>query len=158
MARNLVAPAKKPVLEVLEDGNGAPKPIMDRETARQKAAELLGVGFSARQVGMALAKWISPTGSPRSSVETVRRWMKRDPAFRDMIYQASVVRLDLRSPHILDGVAKAAMRGRVDAARLALEITGRHQHDDAPVTQVAIVLNNIPRPNRDSAQLEGPQE
>jgi hypothetical protein len=72
--------------------------------------------------------------------------MTRDPKFRDLIFQEAVVSLDLKTPLILNGVAKAAQRGRVDAARLALEVTGRHTSHEAQVTNVQVVLQNIPRP------------
>jgi len=51
---------------------------------------------------------------------------------------------------ILTGIAKKAQRGRVDAARLALELTGRHnpKGEQAP-TQVAIIFQGIPRPMAD---------
>jgi hypothetical protein len=51
-------------------------------------------------------------------------------------------------PRILDGVTARAVRGRVDAARLALEITGRHNpkgEQNAPTVVVAI--DGIARPS-----------
>jgi hypothetical protein len=106
-------------------------------------------------VGKALAGQLVPR-SPHTDPEKLansayvklRRWMRTDQSFRDLIFEQAVVALDLKTPLILGGVAKAAMKGRVDAARLALEVTGRHTSNEAPVTNVQVVLQNIPRPER----------
>lgn len=76
----------------------------------------------------------------------LRRWEHKQE-FRDLIYHKAVVDLDLETPAILKGIAGKAKRGRVDAARLALEVTGRHnpKGDQAPA-QVVVAINGIPRP------------
>jgi hypothetical protein len=77
----------------------------------------------------------------------LRRWEKRRD-FRDLIYANAVAGLDLELPEILQGVGRSAKKGRVDAARLALEVTGRHTRDDQPPTQVTVQIANLPRPER----------
>lgn len=78
------------------------------------------------------------------------RWEK-EQAFRDMIWEMAVAKLDLQTPLILEGVATKAKRGNVMAARLALEVTGRHNpKGDAVPTQIAIVVNGMPRPGSDA--------
>jgi hypothetical protein len=131
---------------------------MDYSDVRETAARLLAAGFTPKRVSLALTRHLSPSNNENSAYRKLRRWMHTDAKFRDMVYEQAVIRMDLQSPDILNGVVKAAKRGRVDAARLALEISGRHTQSDAPVTQIAVVLNNLPRPGKDSAQLEGPKE
>jgi len=73
--------------------------------------------------------------------------------FRDLIYHKAVVDIDLATPEILQGVVKKAKKGRVDAARFALEITGRHNpKGDGVPAQVVVAINGIPRPPRHEMQ------
>ncbi len=70
-----------------------------------------------------------------------------DQTFRDKVYSMAAVNLDMVIPQVLNGVAQRAIRGRVDAARLALEVTGRHNpkgEQNAPTVVVAI--DGISRP------------
>lgn len=77
----------------------------------------------------------------------LKRW-EMSQEFRDQVYRHAVVELDMSTPGILIGLASRARRGRVDAARLALEITGRHtKEDQAGSTNVTINLANVPRPD-----------
>lgn len=127
--------------------------LQDYEEARIAAARALAQGFNTKQVAKALGKRVvpaSPHTDPAKIINAayhkIRRWCRNDSEFRDLIWHEAVVTLDLKTPLILGGVAKSAMRGRVDAARLALEVTGRHTSHEAPITQVQVVLNNIARP------------
>src|SRR5215472_5895301 len=147
MEVNLVAPVQKAGIEVFPDGNGALETEIALDEIRLAAARLIAAGFHPRKVGEAMARHLSPTGNQRSAYQKLRRWMYKDKAFRDLIYEQAVLKLDLSSPDILDGIRRSARRGRVDAARLALELTGRHVKEEAQVTQVNVVLNNIPRPD-----------
>lgn len=78
----------------------------------------------------------------------VRKWMGTQK-FRDLLWEESVIGLDLETPLILNGVSRKAQAGRIDAARLALEITGRHA-PNAEVTPASININfgGVPRPRR----------
>jgi hypothetical protein len=73
-----------------------------------------------------------------------RKW------FRDLLWDRAMQKLDLSTPQILDGLTRKATEGRVDAAKLALSITGRYtEQGDVQATQVNIVFGaNIPRPSR----------
>jgi hypothetical protein len=64
-----------------------------------------------------------------------------------MVYENAVVELDMSTPQILAGVKAKAKRGRVDAAKLALAITGRYQEKSSEIpSAVTINLVGIPRP------------
>lgn len=68
-------------------------------------------------------------------------------AFRDALWDYSMMGLDLHTPNIVAGVARKGAAGDVQAARLAFELTGRHApNSDIQPAQVQIVLGNIPRP------------
>jgi hypothetical protein len=76
----------------------------------------------------------------------LKRW-EQSQSFRDLIWELAVVDLDLDSPAILRGVSRSAKRGRVDAAKLALEITGRHvTKGDQTAPNITIAFAGIPRP------------
>ena len=120
---------------------------------REHAAKLYGQGFSRAKVARIMLDHLVPNGRDRPEEQRLsqaraklRRW-ESDQKFRDLIYHKAVVDLDLATPEILQGVAKKAKRGRVDAARLALELTGRHtpKGEQTP-TQVVVAINGIPRP------------
>jgi hypothetical protein len=76
----------------------------------------------------------------------LRQWESKQ-WFRDLVWDAAVVELDMSTPQILRGVAAKAKRGRVDAAKLALGITGRYtdKQDQTPAA-VTINLVGVPRP------------
>lgn len=61
-----------------------------------------------------------------------------------------MIAADMRTPNIMAGVVNKAEEGRVDAAKLALSITGRYmEQGDVQATQVNIVFGaDIPRPAR----------
>ena len=61
-----------------------------------------------------------------------------------------MINADMRTPNIMAGVVRKAEEGRVDAAKLALSITGRYtEQGDVQATQVNIVFGaDIPRPER----------
>jgi len=143
VAANLVVPAPN---GSEQSGIRVVEPPMDLDEVRLHCARLLAQGFSPRQVAKAMASRLNGRGREDSAYSKLKRWMNRDAKFRDLIYQQAVVSLDLKAPLILGGVAKAAQRGRVDAARLALELTGRHTSHEAQITNVQVVLQNIPRP------------
>jgi hypothetical protein len=76
----------------------------------------------------------------------LRRW-EYSQEFRDLVYKYAVVDLDMDTPAILTGLARRAKRGRVDAARLALELTGRHSREnEANPVNVTVNLANVARP------------
>jgi hypothetical protein len=134
-----------------------------RDRVREAAAKLYGQGFERKHIARMMVEYLGGAktfedGVPRpleqrlSQARTRLRGWEADQAFRDMIYNLAVVKLDLQTPAILGGIAKKAKKGRVDAARLALEITGRHnpKGDQVP-TQIALVVEGVPRPVRAKA-------
>jgi hypothetical protein len=146
MAANLVAQAKRLSPQVFADENGVLATKIPLEEIRLQAAKLLAAGFAPKAVAEAMKDYLSPTGNERSAYHKLNRWRYRDKKFRDLIYEQAVLKLDLNSPDMLDGIHRSARRGRVDAARFALELTGRHVKEEQQVTQVNVVLNNIARP------------
>lgn len=130
-----------------------------RDLVRGHAAKLYGQGWSRSKVARIMLNHLVTNGQDRPEEQRLsqaraklRRW-EQDEKFRDMIYRKAVVDLDLATPEILQGVAKKAKRGRVDAARLALELTGRHNpKGDTAATQVVVAINGVPRPQRSIGQ------
>ena len=144
-----------------------PEPIPDSRTqtvelpvdeVQLTAARLYGQGYRRSEIKTILLDHLAPAKRPGKrdrtreeqqmhATQKLRRW-ERTQKFRDLLYQHAVVQLDLEVPTILQGVAQKAKRGRVDAARLALEVTGRHnpRGEDKP-TQITVQIANIPRPN-----------
>ena len=128
----------------------------ERDRIQEACAKLYGQGYPRGKVARILVDHLVPNGKHRPLEQRLsqaraklRRW-ERTQSFRDLVYSLAVVELDMSTPIILKGVASKAKRGRVDAARLALEITGRHnpKGEQAP-TQVAVVFQGIPRPSPD---------
>lgn len=127
---------------------------MEWDEVRKTAAKLYGRGFKRPQIARALIEWLVPPESAARTDEQkmsqarakLRRW-EMSKEFRDMVYEHAIVDLDMSTPQILVGLSKRARRGRVDAARLALELTGRHSKEDSsgPVA-VTINLANVARP------------
>jgi hypothetical protein len=139
--------AKKPQIEAAEVE-------IPEDSLKLTVARLYGRGFTRAQIVNAL--WLELT--PHSVAKTLdlrknrarsklRRW-EMSQEFRDMVYQHSVVDLDMSTPRILQGLSRKAQRGQVDAARLVLELTGRHStKDTAVVPNIAIVLDpTVARP------------
>jgi hypothetical protein len=152
----MAVPAKTAEMEVLDEF----------DHVQLTAARLMAQGKSRSQVARTLRPHLLTSYQLRNpsmakqqmlAMRKVRRW-QRTKAFRDLVWQFSVERLDSRTPSILDGVASRAEAGRVDAAKLSLEIAGRYSpkgHDQP--TAVQIVVNGVPRPMAidDSAVVEG---
>lgn len=136
-------------------------PRADRDAVRVAAAKLYGQGFPRAKIARILVDYLVPNNRHRpleqrlSQARAKLRTWEQTQKFRDMVYDLAVVKLDLQTPQILGGVAKKAKAGRVDAARLALEITGRHnpKGDSAPA-QVIIAFDGIPRPQGTAQAVE----
>jgi hypothetical protein len=127
---------------------------MDWDDVRETAARLYGRGYRRNQIARALMDHLYPQDgvarTEEQKLSTVRSKLRRweySQEFRDLVYRYAVVDLDMDTPAILTGISRRAKRGRVDAARLALELTGRHSKEDssAPVN-VTVNLANVARP------------
>jgi hypothetical protein len=120
------------------------------------AARLYGQGLKRKQIVHLMLDLLAPVKRQgrrdRTHEERVatargklRRWENNDD-FRDLVYENAVVELDKELPQILKGIGKRG-RTRVDAARLALEVTGRHNpKGEQQPTQVVVQIAHIPRP------------
>lgn len=133
--------------------NGHQEDAPRHSAVQVAAAQLYGRGFSRRQVLEILLDHLAPDkemvrrSRERVARSKLRKWEQRQ-AWRDLIWEQSVVALDLDVPDILRGVANKAKRGRVDAAKLALEVTGRHSsRGEEKPTEIHIQIANIPRPD-----------
>jgi hypothetical protein len=130
--------------ELKADPNG-------RVALQELAARLYGRGMKRNEVAKAMRVQLAPEATndaDRMKVARRRlRFWERQQDFRDLLYIHAVTELDLQTPAILRGVAAKGRRGRVDAARLALEITGRHNpKGESQPAQVAVVISGVPRP------------
>lgn len=127
---------------------------MEWDDVRETCAKLYGRGFGRGQIARAMQDHLYPAdGTARTEeqkLSTVRAKLRRweySQDFRDLVYRYAVVDLDMATPAILTGLGRRAKRGRVDAARLALELTGRHTKDDnATPVNVTVNLANVARP------------
>lgn len=124
------------------------------------AAELRGRGLTVSQVAERMVDHIIQNSRRPKATRLkmarnrIRAWEKTDQ-FRDALWDASVIKLDLETPHILAGIAKKAKAGRVDAARLALELTQRHvPKGEVTAANVNVVFEGIPRPG-DNEVIDG---
>ena len=132
--------------------------------ACRNAIRLYSVGYPRREIAKAVAEELyGRTGWPRERKVRAARMRLRDwegrQWFRDLVYEAAVVELDMSTPQILRGVAAKAKRGRVDAAKLALSLVGRYNDKEtAQPAAVTINLVGVPRPNvqslKDSDEVE----
>jgi hypothetical protein len=129
------------------------RPHRELSDVQIQAATAYGHGMSRNQIAKAMVEVLSPTtvGRPtefrlQRARRKLRQW-ERKQVFRDRVYAGAITNVDMQLPMVLNGIVGRARRGRVDAARLALEITGRHNpkgEQNAPVVVVAI--DGIQRP------------
>jgi len=127
---------------------------MEWDDIREAAARLYGRGYRRTQIARALLDHLYPSnGAARTDEQRLstachklRRW-EYSQEFRDLVYKYAVVDLDMDTPATLVRLSNRAKRGRVDAARLALELTGRHSKDsDTAPVNVTVNLANVARP------------
>jgi hypothetical protein len=140
----MAVPAKTAEMEVLEGW----------DHVQLAAARLLAQGKPVSLVARTLKQHLltpyeltKPVVKQQLRASRKIRQLQRRKDFRDLVWQLAVERLDTRTPDILDGVADRAVAGRVDAAKLSLEVAGRYSpkgHDQP--TAVQIVVNGVPRP------------
>ena len=135
-----------------ETTDSLPDPAEDRDVLRRHVAKLYGQGWKRPQIAKALHRQLIPNtrATPEQQLRAARnklRSWERQPAFRDLVWDTALTDMDLATPAILQGVTRSAKRGRVDAAKLALEITGRHvTKGDQTAPNITIAFAGIPRP------------
>lgn len=135
---------------------------------QQKGIELFARGHARREICCVLAQYIKPLRPEYRKTDEVhikrvikifKEW-EEDPAWRDRLWAEVQKNLDLQSAGMVDGVVKAAKRGRVDAAKFGLELAGRYvpKGDDKPAV-VNIQFGGMPRPAQDWREtIEGEAE
>jgi len=119
----------------------------------EAAARLYGQGFRRPQIARALLEYLTPNSKARNDEQRLsqaraklRRW-ELSEEFRNMVHKYAVVKLDMETPQMLMGLSAAAKKGRVDAVKLALEITGRHTSREDQGAPIQINIAQIPRPD-----------
>lgn len=139
------------------------QPLKELTPLQELAARMYADGHSRQRIARYLErKLITKAQAKRpgdqrllAARSRLRAW-EGSASFRDAVWRYTVEKADRDSPAIVAGVVKSAKKGRVDAARLALEITGRHDpKGDATPTQVAIVFTGVPRPQAVVEEVEG---
>lgn len=125
------------------------------------AAELYGQGKTRSQTAKILLNYLCPRSGGRAAnnepmeqrLKNARLKLKRwegEEWFRDILYDIAIIQTDLELPAVMRGVVRKARAGRVDAARLALEVTGRHtgKTDQVPTNIVLSFGSDMPRPQQ----------
>ena len=157
MERNLAVLAEGPAKQALPKAGFKPTRLQDA------AAQIYAAGFLRNKAALELVRhfWGEQYITPRN-LRKVRLKLKQWESvqgFRDLIYTYALQNLDLDSPHILKAVGDTAKRGRVDAAKFSLELTGRYAAKDTQATQVNVVFTGqVPRPKRGKADYEAAAE
>lgn len=153
----MAVPAEKP-----ENGSeeaSLPEVLDEHQRLRQHAAKLYGLGFQRAEIARALIDYLCPRHDlpEEQRLSRCRAKLKRwetQPNFRDMVYARARISLDMDHPSHLKALSKQAKRGKVDAIKFALELTGRYSpKGDQQPTQVAVVISGIPRPMRTAEQV-----
>lgn len=126
---------------------------VDGANLMEICAKLYGLGLKRPQVARHIAPYFQQ--GYRGARRKLRKWEEQQ-AFRDLMWKHAVHKLDLDTPQILEGVSKAAKRGRVDAAKLALAITERHTDKSDMPAVVELRLQQVERPDR-AAIRPGPE-
>jgi ribosomal protein L13E len=130
------------------------RPNRELSELQIQAALAYGRGYRRREIAKAMVDALSPTtvGKPMDfrlgrASRKLKAW-ERNQKFRDYVYQEAVTKVDMQVPLVLDGVVQRAIRGRVDAARLILEITGRHNpKGEQAAPTVVVAIDGISRPS-----------
>lgn len=136
----------------------APPPADQVESAKQltviqrHCAMLLGQGYTVGQVAERMVDYIvqtsrsTPEKKKKQARTRIRKWRQRQD-FRDLVYECTLERLDNETPQMLAGILRKAKAGRVDAAKLVLELTQRHVPRGEPVIpNVQVIFEGVPRP------------
>jgi hypothetical protein len=153
-----------PGQELVEPGKGRRKQTLTR--LEKTVVELYGRGVRRREVARVLLGHLCPPDGEMTRQERMRvanrrlKAMEERKWFRDRLWDYALLRADLDTPAILAGVVRKAKRGRVDAAKLALGITGRYEErGEVNATQVTVVFGgDIPRPDRTGIESQSAAE
>jgi len=143
-----------PTTRALVEASVVGKPTNSREqlTAVQiRAARLMAKGLPLPVIAKRLADYMVPDEPHRPTQlkktrHRLRNWQKTQK-FRDALFEEAMIQADVRAGEIMNGVIDRAVAGRIDAARLVFEMTGRHSpHTEIQPAQVNLVFGDIGRP------------
>lgn len=133
---------------------GKNQSLQERSPLQLAAIRLFAAGKSRPVVAKVMAPYLFPREwardeamAKRAARKKLREW-EETQWFRDAVYETSLMQLDADLPTILKGMSRRARR-RVDAARLVLEVTGRHNprgEQQAPAVVQINFAGQIPRP------------
>lgn len=153
--KNSAGRAKKPTQKEILPAESAAAVQKKEAPLKKRVAKLYGRGLTRQKIAQGLYEELTPKNSRASrenriqwALRRLRRW-ERDESFRNLVWEESVAELDMDAPLILKGVSRKARQGKVDAAKLALAVTGRHQPiaEQGGLANVQIVFaSNLPRP------------
>jgi hypothetical protein len=116
------------------------------------AVRLYASGKTRGHIAILLSDHVYPKKPKKDAVKAMKKRLRsweETQWFRDAVYDATMTKTDMALPQIMAGVRSRAKRGRVDAARLALEVTGRHNPRGESSAPSVVQINfggNIPRP------------
>src|SRR5262245_7053636 len=121
-------------------------------------------GMSRNSLARLLAPKIHPNMDRSLAERTLRRKIRNIEEcqwFRDLLYESAIEVTDRDIPLVLQGIRRKARMGRVDAARLVLEVTGRHNPRGEQSAPTVVQINfggDLPRPVGRRTQIEPPVE
>lgn len=131
-------------------------PTHKKQLSRLEAVvvQLYSQGVERRLVAKLLLKHLCPPNGDLSPNQRYRlakrrlRQLEERKWFRDAVWKQALQDADLETPAIIAGLVRKAKRGRVDASKLVLGLTGRYQEvGDQQATTVNIVFGaEVPRP------------
>lgn len=156
-ATRIVKPNALPALSVVDKPTSKPRELT---TMQIRVASYMAKGFSVSQAAKKFAKGICPhERNPKVQIRKARtrinRWGQTQ-AFRDAIWEYTLIGADLSSPAAVRGIARKAAAGRVDAARFLMELNGRHSpYAETTPAAINIIFNGIPRPEDPDVEYEG---
>lgn len=153
MQQSMAVLAENPAL------NGTTPAKFQPNQLQQASAECYAAGFLRAKTAEILMQhfWPEEDWNPkllRHIRMSVKKW-EGHQGWRDLVYHLAVEKLDLETPAILAGVAGKAKKGDVPAAKFSLELAGRYQTKDQPVTAIQVNISGIPRPTAVGTTIEG---
>lgn len=150
---------KEPSRELTTGGNNAAHKWTPIETA---VVSLYARGMSRKQVASALVDRLGGRSTSYTRVDRVRiairklKRLEKQQWFRDKLWEMAMIETDLGMVEVMKGITHEAKRGRVEAAKLVLDVTGRHtQSGDRAPANIQIHFNQLPRPERHRQVIEG---
>jgi hypothetical protein len=143
--------------------NEVPTSLLERLPAlERRAVELYGRGYKRREAARVLMKYFKGQTRElkmRKALNFLRR-AEQNQMFRDALWEQALVYVDMSSFPIARAMVRHGVRGKVDAAKFALELSGRYTNNSGERSpQVTINFgSSIPRPDREHLELTATEE